>query len=50
MTAKHYKANYTLNSYVNLWLGLWIAKEHSSQFTHIPSHSPLTENFNYVIL
>lgn len=50
MTAKHYKANYILNFYFNIWLGLWSATEHSSQFTDIPSQFSLTEKFNYVIL
>lgn len=50
MTAKQHKANYILNFYFNMWLGLWIATEHPSQFTDIPSQSSLTENFNYMIL
>lgn len=50
MTAKHHKANYILNFYFNTWLGLWIATEHLSQFTDIPSQSSLTEKFNHVIL
>lgn len=37
MIAKHHKANDTLNFYFSIWLDLWIALEHSSQFTDILS-------------
>lgn len=45
MTAKHYKANYTLKSYFNIWLDLLFPQNiQADSLTFIPSQSSLIEN------